>query len=413
MNERLLVISNNVLSETTSNGKTILSYIDSIPKSNVKQLYFSSEIPFVSGYDYYRISDKDIVYDRFRLSKRGTQINASEFGNESQIKRSAIPRNALTCLIREMLWKGAWKSRNLIKWLDEFNPTVVFFHAGDCIFAHNIFLYVIKRYKPRACVYITDDYVMDRKGESFISKYRRRLIFKSTQKVIKCVDELFTVSEVMREAYLKKFGHDSTVIVNMSESLYRSDCKPSEDRLTIIYAGSLYFGRQKVLSKVAEAVEVYNSRFNKEKPVHLNIYTNLENDTKDIMASDYIHICGKIGKKELVEEYNKADVLLFAESFEQINMDKTKYSMSTKVPEYLSLHKPIFLVGPSSVGSVDYLRDVAAFASSEDMILSVLTDLIKSEEYRRELAQKASAKYLQNHDINYLRQSFIKRLFGN
>ena len=60
-NERLLIISNNVLSTTRNNGKTVYSYIDSLPKENVAQFYFYNEQPSIEGYSYYRIIDKDII----------------------------------------------------------------------------------------------------------------------------------------------------------------------------------------------------------------------------------------------------------------------------------------------------------------------------------------------------------------
>ena len=53
--DRLLIISNNVLSETNNNGKTILSYFDTIPKEQVAQLYFSGECPQIEGYRYYQL----------------------------------------------------------------------------------------------------------------------------------------------------------------------------------------------------------------------------------------------------------------------------------------------------------------------------------------------------------------------
>ena len=66
-NHRLLIISNNVLSMTRSNGKVIMSYFDCLPKDMVRQLYFSSELPSIKGYQYYQISDKDIINDLYNF----------------------------------------------------------------------------------------------------------------------------------------------------------------------------------------------------------------------------------------------------------------------------------------------------------------------------------------------------------
>ena len=57
---KLLIISNNVLSEINNNGKTILSFIEN-SKLEIRQLYFSSEVPSIKTYKYFRISDNDII----------------------------------------------------------------------------------------------------------------------------------------------------------------------------------------------------------------------------------------------------------------------------------------------------------------------------------------------------------------
>lgn len=155
MDKRLLIISNNVLSETSSNGKTILSYIDSIPKECVAQLYFSPETPKVEGYKYFRISDRDILHGAFNSKLRGHEIKAVQYKCKiASTKKKPVPKNSLARLGREMLWSHKWKSAALIRWLDDFKPTSVFFHAGDSIFAHRIFSFIVDRYKPKTTVFL-------------------------------------------------------------------------------------------------------------------------------------------------------------------------------------------------------------------------------------------------------------------
>ena len=94
--ERLLIISNNVLSTTNNNGKTILSCIDSIPQDQVQQLYFSNETPTVSGYRYFKISDTDVIRTRFMGVAPGTSIAECDANDTNPQKRrvSLIKRNS-------------------------------------------------------------------------------------------------------------------------------------------------------------------------------------------------------------------------------------------------------------------------------------------------------------------------------
>ena len=68
---KILVISNNVLSPTRNNGKTILSFIEGIDKACVRQLYFNGEKPSVEGYSYYQLSDHDVMYGICKKERRG------------------------------------------------------------------------------------------------------------------------------------------------------------------------------------------------------------------------------------------------------------------------------------------------------------------------------------------------------
>mgnify|MGYP000361581007 CR=1 FL=1 len=72
--EKILIISNNVLSQTSNNGKTLLSYFKNLNSKNIYQLYFSEEIPQLSGYHYYKLSDKDILKGYLNEKKRGMAI---------------------------------------------------------------------------------------------------------------------------------------------------------------------------------------------------------------------------------------------------------------------------------------------------------------------------------------------------
>ena len=71
------------------------------------------------------------------------------------------------------------------------------------------------------------------------------------------------------------------------------------------------------------------------------------------------HGVAECDKEELIKTLNKADVLVFVESFAEEQIEKTRYSLSTKIPEYLSLKKPIFAVGPENISSMRYISDTA------------------------------------------------------
>ncbi|MCI7768244.1 MAG: hypothetical protein MSJ26_09760 [Oscillospiraceae bacterium] len=312
-----------------------------------------------------------------------------------------------------MVWYKAWKPKQLLQWLDEFSPTAGFFVAGDCIFAYNIYDFIVNRYNAKASLYLTDDYILPRKKETALEKLRREAIIRAVKESLEWTSEFFTVSEVMREEYRSFLNKESSVIVNMTEPLRDDSVRTDGSAINIIYAGSLYYGRDMVIRSVAEAVEKYNSSGLSDKKVHINVYSNSqisESQSSGLFINQYIHNKGSLGKKELVKELNRSDILLFAESFDDIYIEKTKLSLSTKIPEYLSLHKPILAVGPACVGSMQYLKGVSMCVNDKADIYLSLCKLLDSQRLQAELSDKAAAKYSEMNNKEALQAMFAEKV---
>lgn len=409
---RMLIVSNNPLSETQNNGKTIASFIEGIPKERVHQLYFSSENPSIKGYSYFQLSDIDVLHGICNKNKRGRVWKECISQSDVSDNNKSIKKNAFTSILREFLWTGKWKSFQLIEWLDEFRPDVIFFVAGDSGFAYNIVKFIANRYKSRVITYITDDYIMPRSKESIVEKFIRMNIRKKMTTCIKKSQDYFTISEPMKEAYFSLSGKKSRLLMNITPSLKdeKSDDSRNVNNITAIYTGSLYYNRDKILGMIADAALQYNSQFsNFEKKIIIKVYSNDEPEKKRkriFEREGCCVFCGSLGKNEVKKVLNKADILLFVEAFNPEIQEKTKYSLSTKVPEYMSIGKPIFAIGPENIGSMKYLRDVAFCAFSETDIYKVMTEMLLSDKKMMEIAEAAREKFEQLHDPQKARKIF-------
>ena len=412
---RLLIISNNPLSYNRGNGKTILSYFDALPKESVRQLYFSNEKPTVKGYDYFQISDEDIIRGLLSPSRRGRVINNvnPEDAKSYQLRSSKI-KGDMFRIAREVLWWKKWKSKGLIKWLDEFCPTAVFFVGGDSAFAYDICKYVVSRYNARLSLFITDDYIMPR-AKSTVAHEIRRINIK--QKMKKCANEsdaFFTISQPMRKKYKELLGVNSDVIVNFPDEIRCKEFTTRNDKIQLVYAGGIEYGREESLRAIAEAIDKYNQTTNGKK-AELRIYTNVK-PSKNVLdkitlegSSGYF---GSLTRDELKCELNAADVLVFVESYEPEQIEKTRLSLSTKVPEYLSAGKPILAVGPKEIGSMEYLSDVALCAYDPGCIYDTILKLFESNEVRIGLQEMAFKKYEEHHNKRLIQGPLIKQVLG-
>ena len=77
----------------------------------------------------------------------------------------------------------------------------------------------------------------------------------------------------------------------------------------------------------------------------------------------------------------------------------------------MSTGRAILAIGPESVGSVSYLRDVAACVSSADQMDEVLFRLLEDPELREQLGSRSRGKYLRNHDRAVLQRQFVQHVF--
>lgn len=421
---RLLIISNNVLSTTNNNGKTILSFIDGIEKQRIRQLYFHGQKPSVAGYSYYQLSDRDILKGWFSSRRRGrvwADIPETSAAAQAAAKGGAsgqsLKKTSFLRFLRDLLWLGHWRSVQLMEWLDDFRPDTVFFVAGDSGFSYNIVRKIVQRYNARLVTYITDDYIMPRTKESLIDRVRRLTIRRKMVSCIQASDGYFTISGLMQKTYASITGKSSEMIMNMTPSLHDpQQDRHSNDEIVMVYTGSLYYGRDEILGRIADAAQRYNRSAADKKKIAIRIYSNTppsEASRTLFERAGCSAYCGSLSSEELKTVLNRADVLLFVESFAPEMMEKTRYSLSTKVPEYMSVGKPILAVGPAEIGSMEHLSDVAFCANTEEAIEPVMMQLLSDPDAVSEKVSMAAAKYHSQHNIERKKALFFDMCFGN
>lgn len=420
---KILVISNNAFSETNNNGKTLASFFENFHPDNISQLYFSADVPNGTSVDnFYQISDKDIIKSIFNKNYQcGRKICKSQNNTTSESKEGTcrlteiIKGSNIARLIREVFWKfGGWKSKDLQRWLSEISPDIIFFCAGDSGFSYNITKYIQKKFHSKLALYITDDYVLPRKTFNIVWWIRRDFICLKMKTAVTSCDLFVTISTKMQEVYKEFFGKDSFVAVNMTQSM-RDESREGvpNDCITFVYAGGFHYNRFKILGLLAESIKKYNSNFNNKKKACLKIFSNQKPDIsilKKIVIAGASEYCGYLNLKELKKVLSMCDIPVHVESFDKRSIESTRLSVSTKIPEYLSLGKPVLAIGPKEVASMEYLRDTAYCITDPGIIYFDLINLIANVEMQSNLSRSALEKYYNNHRIDIVSDKFKKNI---
>lgn len=420
---KILVISNNPFSTVNNNGKTLASLFDSYPSQKLAQLYFSQEDPKHPLFNiFYRISDIDILRKIFHKTKScGNEVfyRESFLENKNNLelkKNNKIPKNSFFRILREFIWSDRfWNSKELNLWLEKFNPDIVFLCAGDSGFAYKITNYIKKKFDSKLIVYITDDYVLPRKTISIFWWIRRNFIFSKMKNVINESDLFLTISEKMQKSYKQLFNKESIIALNTPSSLLSDDLKQKDTRYKqiLVYAGGLHYKRYVTLSLLAKAIYEYNKTQSSENKVFLQIYSNSipKESIKEKLcfenASDFL---GSLNQEELKKVFNKADIMVHVEAFDKKSIEATRLSVSTKIPEYLSLGKPILAIGPSQIASMEYLEDCSFCVNNKEDIYTKISEFLSDENLRKTISKKASEKYLKNHEKEKVSIFFINSI---
>jgi len=392
---RVLIISNNVLSTQNNNGKTLLSLFKSVPRENISQLYFSSEKPEEGlASSYYRISDSDALNNVLRRKENRISGGTVSPENDSYIKLSQsfsgipgikntkIKRIEFTRIVREVIWKlSSWNSIELREWIKKVNPDIVFFCAGDSLFAHRIYN-VVANSAPsaRKVVYVTDDYIMPRFELSPFWWLRRHYVYSRMRRTVSNSDVFVTISDEMRAEYLKRFGKDSINIFNTPDNLKIDSFKKSpRGDYIMVYAGGLHFGRWKTLHRLAEALKEFNEK--NGRSVLLKVFSHQDVEDRIRLAltvpggSEFM---GALDSNELKYNLNDADFLVHVESFSKKHARSTRLSISTKIFEYLNVGSKVVAIGPSEISSMRFLSSYAfcitSYESLEDDLVYLLSD---------------------------------------
>jgi glycosyltransferase involved in cell wall biosynthesis len=203
------------------------------------------------------------------------------------------------------------------------------------------------------------------------------------------------ISPIMAREYQKKFEIEFGYLMN-SVDQKSFMCKRINDEMNnYVYAGGLHLSRWKALKDIANAIKCNVN-------AQLSIYTSEQNrkmyeeEFKGLPVVFYNYV----NHEEIMDVYESADVLVHAEVDNPLLSGFFKYSISTKIPEYLSTGKPTLFFGPKSIGLFQYLQEnKAAFVASTTEELNGCITQIQNKDFRGAIVNNALKLASNNHSV--------------
>lgn len=314
--------------------------------------------------------------------------------------------------VRDMVGRlGKWKSNELLRFVDEFKPDIIFGTLVYIPVVNELMLYLKDYLKIPLITYPWDDYY-SLKRISFSPMFWIRNL--SERRLIKkCAEAsafLYTITEQMQHEYTKYFNKECRLLYKG----YNFGDRPSTKEfcskpIEMIYMGNIGSGRWKVIGKLAEAVKQINSEG--ENSIRFRVYTLSPIDDgikKAINISEFTKLMEPVSNEEVLSVMNSADILLHVEPTTLKDRSFFRLSFSTKIVDYLYSSRCIFAAG-GRTAAMDYLvkNDAARVVLNENDFYASLKELVDNPELIIEYGNKAWDCGKKNHDIKVIQDRIL------
>lgn len=300
-------------------------------------------------------------------------------------------------------------SINFLQWLDDFNPDYIYTQLGS-LYMISFVEKIMRVRRVPLIIHAMDDWVSYVSGGMKYNEYIFRYINKSFKKIIDKASVCISISDAMSIEYKKRYNKDFFVIHNPVDSAFwlkEQYKKESIDKqFTILYSGRVGVGIEKSLKDFVWVVETINQEYNFNIKIKIQTkdYLDWFNNYKCVCYSEYVDY------DKLPKLYQSVSLLLISYDFEGIEKKFIKYSMPTKVTEYMISGTPILIYAPCDTALYQYAKKykIAKIVGEKDndKLKKAIVEIFENEPERNAMAINARTIALKNHDGNAVREFF-------
>lgn len=421
----ILVISYEAWRDTNNGGNVLSNIFCAFPDADIAQIYCSGEAPQNSiCRKYYQIADSMLL-----TKGKGRRLEEKDYSDTAQEDPASIENEinsripgafkSASLLVRELMWSVMnWRTKDLDAFITEFKPDIIFAPCYYYYHVSELALYVKSIAKCPMISYISDDNYSLRQIRFAPSFWINRLITRKwIRRIFSECSLVYTMTRMQKTEYEKLFGRPMKILCK-SAPFERINKEPGNP-VRLIYAGSLYLNRWKILAAISDALAVLNDDEVKAQ-LHIFSGTNLNSRQKKMLNDGKNSFChGLIPYRELEEWYKKSDVAVFAESFDLKNRLLTRLSFSTKIIDCLNSGCAVLAVGPADQGGMQYLKenDAAICVNSLKELPAAVRAIAEDPGMIVRYSEKANQLGKKNHmkaDIEKsLRKDFYDIAAGN
>jgi len=399
MDSRILVVSNEALTEQSSNGRTLLNFLKEIPAENVAQFCLRGTPEADRCAAFYRVSDKDAL-NALLMKRKGAANQVAESRTDPSQPREKR-RSCKNLCLRDLVWRSyRWWDKAFTAFLDDFAPTVLLFQAGDAPFMFEIAMRIARRCRIPIVMYNSENYVLKYKlfsGANPNSIWHWALkssLRHSYKHIMGRVSYCIYSTEYLENCYQQAYPHPgkSTTFYTVSD-LQPLPAGDEAGDFTLLYCGNLGVGRVPPLCEMAQVLHETDPR------ARLEVYGKFLNQEEQdrLCANPNVSYGGMVPYSQIPELMRNASMLIHCENTDRF--ENLKGAFSTKIADSLACGRPFLVYADRAFPFVQYLmkHDCAHVAATSEELKTVLQRCVADQSYRFRYVQRALETARENH----------------
>lgn len=413
---KVLIIGQTFTTDT-GGGITLSCLFRDWPKENLAIAVESKEALDLSKCaNYYRLGFDELRMPfPFSLAQRKTKsglvskeasVGAVTISENSRLKQKL--KNSFDTLLDKtglFLWVYGrqYVSQSFLQWVMAYDPDIIYYQPNS--YKSIDFVLELQRIIRKPLVaHVMDDWFSFAIKPSPLYGYWQKQLDEKVRLLFDATQLHLSICDYMSREYEQRYGHrfyafHNAVEIDFWEKYAKKDANPSLP-FRILYAGRVGYGIDDTLLKVGHVIENMGRQ---NRQVLLEIQTKDQGHPSLNAFSHFRHvkITDPIAYEALPRKFAEADALLIPCDFEGSGVAFIKYSMPTKVSEYMATGTPVIVIGPTDTALVQYAQQGWAHVcstNSEADIGQAITAILESQPLRSRIALKARELAAKNHD---------------
>lgn len=329
--------------------------------------------------------------------------------------QASLPHRLKRRILGDGVPERARLSPRLEAFIEAFRPQLLYTILGGNGIVDLVEL-IRARWQLPLAVHVMDDWRDTVYGNGWLSPWQRGMLNRKIAHLMQIAGCRLGISDAMADAMARDYGTPFQVFQNGIDTarwhaVARTDTTPHRPA-RLLYSGALLpFAQADAVVETAQTVDrlaaegmeiafdihcpaahaaAYRARLEGLRAVHLRPQFAAWDDYVAAVAA--------------------ADMLLLPVNFDPTSMRYIRYSMPTKVPEYLASGTPVLVYGPAGVAQVEYARrdgwGLAVTARDPAELAAAIRRLAGDAALRDQLSTRARRLAVERHDLDVLRAGF-------